>query len=564
MNDNRARLMKPLPRAAKRALLFASGAMVFAHAAALAQGQQSGPSAPLQFRNDYFGYGLAIGPRVTYTDNIALAPSGFRDDEFAAGIQTNGSAIYSTNRFTGIVDGSFDVSYLTNQSKLVASQDVGGAGTVTVFDNLFYVDIGASSARQLAGENARFSNNVNAGRNQRVDVSNFVVSPYFNRRFADGSAAELRYRFGQVFINGGNSNPQRAVFDRNSRTQEVIATYSSGNKFSGVNADLTAYGLKSKDYGGTIVQDFDYEQGSLQADLEVALTDRFALAGTVGYDDVDTSATSAFIPQDRLTGVFWNAGFRARPGRKTDLLLKYGRRYDGDFITGSLRYDISERIQFSANAGRTFQSRAGASATQYQALQRRTLDFVDSLRTDGAMGDATGVIDSLTRVARQRYGSQQIGLGVSNDATASLSGVFGRTTASAYLGYHDTDYGFRTITNYAGGITANRSLSRRMSAYTNIFYRHVKSGGDPTACLADPASFYLDPTAPGFDPIQACDALLGFQGKTDTVGGRIGLSYRVYQNVSAFGEFAHTERFSQVAVQEYGENSVTAGLQLEF
>jgi len=561
---DREKLMRPLPRTAKNALLATAAIAFVGNAAALAQGQDVGPPAPLKFRNNYFGYGLAVGPRVTYTDNIALAPDGFRDDEFAAGVAANGSAIYSTNRFTGIIDGSLDVSYLTDQAELVANQDIGAVVTATIADNLFYVDLGASTSRQLAGEDARFSHNVNAGRNQRVNVHDFAVSPYLNRRFGDGSAVELRYRFAQAFIaNNNTTNLNQAIFDRNSRTQEVVATYDSGNVFDRLDVTLTAYGNKTRDYGSQLLQDYEYERGTLQGDLQFAVTDRFALAGTIGYDEVDTTAPATFLSEDALTGVFWSAGFRATPGRKTDILLKYGRRYDDDFINGTLRYDVTNRIRFTANAARTFQTRALSSATQYQALQRRTLDFVDSLRS-GNTGDASGIIDALTRVSRQRFGAQQIGLGVSNDVNAGLAGVFGRTTLQASAHYHDTDYGFRQVETIGGVFGAQRALSRRMSAYTNVFYRRVDSTADLASCLADPALFYLDPTAPGFDVNQSCDAIVGFQGRTSTVGGRIGVSYRVYQNVSAFGEYSHTERFSQNQNLEYGENTVTAGLQLDF
>lgn len=566
MTNIRGNLMRPLPRTAKRALLATAGLAVFGHAAAFAQSQKAGPEAPLQMRNDYFGYGLAVGPRVSYTDNISLAPSGARDDEFAAGVAANGNALYTSNRFTAIFDGSLDVSYLTDQAELVASQDVSGVGTATVADNLFYIDVGASSTRQLAGEDARFSQNVNAGRNQRVNVHNFAVSPYFNRRFANGSAAELRYRFGQVFIdrNGAfNPNNVNAGSSRQARTQEVVATYDSGAALGRLDAKLTAYGNKTREFGSTVLNDFEFEQGTLQGDFQYAITDRFALAGTIGYDDVETTAAAAFFPEDRLTGVFWNAGFHAKPGPKTDVLLKYGRRYDGEFINGSLSYDISERLRFHASADRTFQTSSSSAANRYQALQRQTLDFVENLRAAGT-GDPSGVIDALTRVARQRFGAQQIGLGVANDVTAGLSAAYGRTTLGVYGNYHDVDYGFRQIETIGAGITANRTLSRRMSAYGNVFYRRVDATANLSGCLADPASFGFDTTVPGFDALVACDSLVGFQGNFNTAGGRVGLAYRIYQNVSAYGEYGHTERFSQNPLQEYSENTVTAGLQLEF
>ncbi len=568
MKFDRESLMRPLPANAKRALLATAGAVIACHTAAFAQGQSTGPVAPLQLRNEYFGYGLAVGPRVTYTDNISLAPDGFRDDEFAAGIATNGSAVYTTNRFTGIIDGSLDVSYLTDQGKFVASQDVSGVGTVTLADNLFYVDLGASSSRQLAGEDARFSSNVNAGRNQRVNVHNFTASPYLNRRFANGSAAEVRYRFGQVFIDpnrNGPANPNlvNSAVSREARTQEVVATYDSGNAFNRVGAKLIAYGNKTREEGIGVLGDYDYKQGTLQGDFQVDVTSRFALAGTVGYDEVDTTAPATFFPEDRLTGLFWNAGFRAKPGPKTDILLKYGRRYDGDFINGSLRYDISERIRFNAAADRTFQTSATASATLFDATQRQTLDFVEGLRSGGQV-DPTGVIDALTRVARQRINSQQIGLGVANTVTASLSAAYGRTTLAVTGNYNDVDYGFRQLRTIGGGVSAQRSLSRRMSGYFNLFYRNVEGTANVGPCLADPASFGFDVTLPAYDPVAACDSLVGFQGNFDTVTGRVGLSYRLYQNVSAYGDYSRTERFSQDPLQEYSENTVSAGLQLEF
>ncbi|MCB2114055.1 MAG: hypothetical protein R3C42_05270 [Parvularculaceae bacterium] len=563
MTFDRVTRVRRLPRAAKSALMATAAALAIGNAAALAQNQGSGPGAPLKFRNSYFGYGLAVGPRVTYTDNISLAPDGLRDGEFAAGVSTDASAIYSNNRFTGIFDGTLDVSYLTDQSEIVASQDIGAVGTATIADNLFYVDLGASSSRQLAGEDARFSHNVNAGRNQRVNVHDFAVSPYLNRRFGDGSAVELRYRFAQAFIESNSTNLNRTIFDRNSRTQEVVATYDSGRALDRLNVALTAYGNRTRDYGAQLLQDYEYERGTLQGDFQFGLSDRFALAGSIGYDEVDTSAPTNFISEDELSGVFWDAGFRLTPGRKTDILLKYGRRYGNDSINGYIRYDVTERIHFAANASRTFQTRALASATQYQAMQRRTLDFVENLRAGGS-GDASGIVDALTRVARQRFGVQQIGLGVADNVNASLAGVFGRTTLTMAGHYRDVDYGFRQIETIGvtGGI--RRAMSRRMTAYSNVFYRRADSTADLTACLADPTQFFLDPTAPGFDAAASCGAVAGFQGTNTTVGGRIGISYRVYQNVSAFGEYAHTERFSQNPGLEYGENTVTAGLQLEF
>jgi uncharacterized protein (PEP-CTERM system associated) len=394
-------------------------------------------------------------------------------------------------------------------------------------------------------------------------VHNIALSPYLNRRFNDGSAAEIRYRVSQVIIDDDRT-ALGANFNNDSRTQEAIASYQTGERFDRVEIGLTAYGNKTREYGSSAIQDFEFKQGTLEANLQFALTERFALTGAVGYDEVDTDAPPQFIPADRLSGVFWRAGFRARPGRRTDVRLEYGERYDDDFINADLRYELSNRINFSASASRSFRTRAQAVSTNYEALQRRTLDFVDRLR-QGEVGDAEGIIDALTRSNRQRFSAQNIGFGIANEANARLSALLGtRSTASLYGFYNDTDFGFRQITAYGGGLGVQHQMSRRLSAFGDLFYRYVDSTSDLTSCLADPRLFGFDVTLPGFDPMAACDSLIGIEGVTNTVGGRLGASYRLARNVSAFGEYSHTERFSRNPLLEYGENTVTLGLQLDF
>ena len=565
MSDTARTFFAPLPRRAKAALLAASaGAAVIGAASAFAQELQvPGPQAKLRFRNDYFGYGLSVGPRATYTDNIDLAPDGFKESEVAASVAANGSAIWSSNRVTAIVDGSLDFSYLVDRGDFVVNQDIGAAGTVTVADNLFYIDAAGSTSRQLAGENARFSRNINAGRGQRVNLHNLALSPYLNRRFADGSAVELRYRVSQVFIDD-DANVFGANFNNDSRTQEAIANYQTGERFDRVQLGFTAYGNKTREYGSAALEDFEYEQATGVVDAQLALNTRFALTGAVGYDEVDTTAPAQFIPVDQLSGLFWRAGFRARPGPRTDVRLEYGRLYDYDFVDANISYDLSNRLNFTANASRSFRTRAQAVTTQYEALQRRTLDFVERLR-EGETGDAEGIINALTQANDQRFLGQNVGFGVANEANARLSAVLGaRSTANLYGFYNDTDFSFRRITTFGGGLGGTHQLSRRLTAYGDLFYRHVDSNVDLGSCLSDPRLFGFDTAVPGFDPAVECGSLVAQNATTNAVGGRVGASYRLARNASAFGEYSHTQRFSQNALLEFGENAVTAGVQVEF
>jgi len=546
--------------------------------AAVAQSQEEF-SAPLKFRSNYFGYAASVSPRVAYSDNIELQPEPLDRGSGIFSTLFNASAIYSNRRFTGIVDGDLDLSYLSGDSDFVVNQRVGATGTATLAENLLYFDVSGSTARQLVGDNARFSSNINAARSQRRNVHSFSLSPYLNREFKDGSAAELRYRYSQVFIGDDDADSTLNSFLNDSTTQEVIATYQSGRLLDRLKFSLTAYGNRTDEDGAVLdptlpvdpalIPAFTYEQGSLIASAEYALNERFALTGTIGYDEIETDAPVTFLDGDDLSGLFWRAGFRARPGRKTDLRLEYGRRYDDDFIDASFNYRLSRRLSFNAGASRTFQTRAQSISTQFRAQQRRTLDFADSLR-EGAELSPRDIVESANRVAGGSLTtSQTVGIGVSNNVFAGLTGLFGRTEVSAQANYQDTDFGFRAIETLGGTLSARHQLSRRLSAYGDVFYRLSDTTVDLASCIGDPTSG-LGPAqfglvvGPGQTNAGVCQAFADVNGRTNTVGGRLGASYRIFSNVSAFGEVGRTERFSRIDALEYSENTISAGLIVDF
>lgn len=559
-------------RILKAGLLAAASSVVAAGASAQVSDEFS---APLKLRSNYFGYAASVSPRVSVSDNINLQPDPLEQGTAILSTLFNASAIYSDKRFTGIIDGDLDLSYLTDDSDFVVNQRIGGTGTATIVDNLAYFDVSGSTARQLIGDNAAFSNNINAARNQRRNVHSFSLSPYLNREFTNGSAAELRYRYSQVFIGDEDVSTTLANFVNDSTTQEVAATYQSGELLDRLKFSLTAYGNRTEEEGAALddllvpgtgeIGSFDYEQGSLFGTAEFALSERFALTGALGYDEIDTDAPTDFLDGDVLSGVFWRAGFRARPGRKTDIRVEYGNRYDDGFIDADVQYRISENVSFNAGADRTFQTRAQTVNTQFQNIQRRTLNFADNLRQGDALSPR-GIIEAASRVSGGNVtNAQTIGIGVSNNAYAGLSAVYGKTQLGLNANYQDTDFGFRDIETIGGNFSVQHRVSRRLSAYGNLFYRFSDTTVDLDSCINNPLAFGLsfDPSL-GETPAGVCFAFSAVNGKTNTLGGRLGASYRVFKNVSAFAEIGRTERFSRIDLLEYTENTATAGLILDF
>ena len=174
------------------------------------------------------------------------------------------------------------------------------------------------------------------------------------------------------------------------------------------------------------------------------------------------------------------------------------------------------------------------------------------------------VIERANEVGGGRIDAQSVGIGASNDAYASLRGSFDRTLISMNVNYQDTDFGFRQNENIGGSIDVSHELSRKVTAYGSVFYRRADTDIDLASCVQSPFLFGFDVTSPGFDPVGSCNDFVLANGVTNTVGGRVGASYQLYKNLSVFGEYTRTERFSPVPTLEYGENTFTAGLSLDF
>jgi uncharacterized protein (PEP-CTERM system associated) len=549
----------------RKALLATAATAVFA-GAALAQ--VTSPNPPLKLQTDYFGYAAGASARLSYSDNINLQRGALKDDEFITSAFFTGGAIISRPRVTGLILGDIDFSYLFNEGDIAINQNIAATSTFTGVDDWLYFDLSGSTTRQLLGDNARYSGNINAARNQRANVHSYSASPYVFHKFADQSTAELRYRFSQVFVDETRENATGFRNDtlNNSITHEVLAQYDTGRAFDRARLSLTAYGSDTTEDGDDIFPDFGYRQGFVSADGQYALTSRFALSGAVGYDEVETDGAAAmFFDDDALSGFNWRAGFRAQPGPRSDVRIEYGQRYDDDFIEADIRYDISQRFVFTAAASRSFRTRAQSVSSQFRSTQRETLDFADQLR-EGQELSARSIIESANWYSNSlNYGqAQTTGVAVTDSASVALTGDFERTQISFNGFYSDDDFGYRQIETYGGGLNLRHRLSRRITGYSSINYRRADTAFDTDVCEANPLIFGFDITDPSFDAMTACADLSVDNGLTNTVIGRIGAGYRVYENASVFIEASHSERFAPNPLLEYSENTILAGITLDF
>ena len=362
------------------------------------------------------------------------------------------------------------------------------------------------------------------------------------------------------------ANRGQGNFLNDSISHEAIASYESGGLFDRMQFRLVAYGADANETGSDQLPQFEYEQGSLLAEAQYALTRTLFVSGAIGYDEINTQgATSFFFDEDDLSGVLWRAGITLQPGRRSNLRVEYGERYGDDFIDAELDYALTQRIAISGGASRAFRSRAQGVNTQFRETQTRVLDFADILR-EGRTISPRGVIEEANDISDVFAGTaaQTIGVSVTDTGYLALSGIFGQTRVSIGGVYDDADFGFRTVETYGGTMHVNHRFSRPLTAYGSADFRRADTSVNQSNCQANPVLFGLDPTAPMFDPVASCSSLVSDEGRTNTLSGRIGLAYQIYDNVSLFGEYSRTERFSPIDDLEYSENTGTIGLTLDF
>lgn len=533
--------------------------------AAVAQTEPIEP--PLTLQTDYFGYAATVAGRVGYSDNIRLQPDGRERDETILSTIFSGGAITSTNRFTGLLVGDLDFSYLIDENDFNVNQDIGATGTLTLADNWLYLDVSGKTQRQLIGDNARFSRNINSARNEQASVHSLAASPYLFHRRPDNSTLTLRYRFSQIFVDDSESDfgGINQSFLNDSQSQEILANYSSGRLLDRVRFSLTAYGNDTQESGSAILPEFGYRIGTLEGAAEVALSRQFALSGAVGYDEVETDdAAALFFDDEELSGLYWRAGFTARPNRRTRARIQYGERYGDDFIDADISYRLTQRTDFRAGAQRSFRSRAQTINSRFRDTQIRTLQFADLLR-QGEELSPRGVVDAANQYSSLLSGvsAQTIGVGIVDSAFASLNTQYERTDISLTANYSDADFGFRQIDTLSINGLVDRDLSRQASAYVGVSFRRADTFVDTATCEANPLVFGLNAFDPLFDPVVECADLAASNGVTNTVSGVIGVDYRFFENVSGFAEYSHAQRWSEIDDLEYGENTIFVGLRLD-
>jgi hypothetical protein len=240
--------------------------------------------------------------------------------------------------------------------------------------NMLKANAGALATRSRVDGGGPFFgfNDVELG--NAADIYSFYAGPDFSSRIGDASVA-ASYRFGYVKVDQkGLRNiplaPGAVLLDRYDSSTNHSLSASIGMGPGHLPFGWTIGG--GYVFEDTSRLDQEFEGKYIRGDIVLPVSPTLALTGGVGYEEIESSQQDilrgangqpVLTPGGRLIGdpslprlqsieidgVIWDVGFIWRPTRRTELQGRFGRRYGGTLVTGSLSHRISRDYGVTAS-----------------------------------------------------------------------------------------------------------------------------------------------------------------------------------------------------------------------
>ena len=248
-----------------------------------------------------------LSNQETFTDNVALAPSGSKTSDFISVINPGITINSSSQRLEA------NLSYrLQNIIRADTEDDLFNlfnlGSNLEVLRQHLFLDFSVKSSQQNTTNTGRTASDNLSVTGDRSTVLSYSISPYWQQRLGNFADAEIRYTQDEV-----NSN----VFDSNSEKFNFNAT--SGTRFFRLLWDIefNHETIDSQSQETTKFRD-------ITGRLRYPLTRKFALQAEAGYEDNGFSSGRSNIDSER-----WNLGFEWNPSIRTSISATYGRRFFG-------------------------------------------------------------------------------------------------------------------------------------------------------------------------------------------------------------------------------------------
>ncbi len=446
-----------------------------------------------------------ITPTVTvsesYSDNIDLDPDGAETSAFVTDVTPAISIVGSSARASASISAGVTASQQTagDDRGLEFDADLAAAASLEAVKEVFFIDVNGSVSQQVLDRRAAQSS-ANAD-----TVQTYEISPSLRRHFGGYADGEARYAFTQ-FFSGSKTTSDSSI-------HRIDLRLDSGRYFTRIQWSVDA--SASKDFRSL---DNDVERRDATLNLEYAFSRFVSALGSIGYQQFDDGE-----PANKINGIVWDAGFRWRPGPRTEMELTYGRRDADNSFRGNLSYKFSSRTRLQASYAEVLETSQGAfsRAVANTAIDPNTGQIID-LNTGLPFDPRTSPLsirDETTRTKRFNL---------------NLTGSRGRNSFSLGAFVERQDVEPSGDDEDAAGINAswNRQLNRRLNFSLGGSYVNTE--------------FKLD---------QREDHDYAVNGSLD---------YQVAKNLNAAITYGYLQRDSTDASQEYTENSVSVSVSMQF
>ena len=457
---------------------------------------------------------LRIEPSVsvseTFSDNVDRDPDGEGDEAFITEVSPSIALRWNTGRLTATVDAGLAVQHQTkgDDEGIEVLPEAAGLGSAELWREHLFFDASAAASTELLN-----TRNQDTESNRSI-IQTYRANPRLLGKFGSFADVETFYQFTQVIDEGGGSNTGDDIGDE--QEHEIGATLSAGPDFTRIRWALSGTASEAERENQPNVS---RREGLLN--LEYIVDRTFTVLGGVGYQEFDDGDAT-----NEVSGVIWDAGFRWRPGPRTDVTVTYGRRDDSNSFTANGRHRITPQTSVFASYDEVLETG-----------QERLAQDLSFISTDPNTGQ---LIDSRTG---QPFDPQTSITTVDDDTQrtktfrAGIAGTRGRNTFGLTGSFQTTrDVGTSTTGEEEDAYQVTANWGRRLSTRANL----------GTAVSYSRNEFATD-------------------NLTDNeYSAEVTYSYNIFQNVNAFGTYEFATQDSTNEAEEFVENRVTVGLAVRF
>jgi len=441
--------------------------------------------------------------QVTVSDNIDLDTTAESGAVFRA---TAGTSLRATGRrlsFNNVT--SLSLVRRTDRSSFDLDHQVNAVGSFEFVQDRLGVDASLSSARELTSSEAPVSGG-DSGSNldSRTTVTSASLSPYWQQRYGRWAQSLVRYRHTEVVTEGNTTS--------GSSDDSLLLQLVAGDRLHPWRPAVTTQWIKNNEDANDAGVENDLTQYSVLFFNQFALSRRYSITASVGYDEIDAPTQTR-----DLSGMSWTVGVVGTPGPRSSFNISLGQRYNDLAVNGSASYALTSNLSMELSASHSLSS----------GLQRLVTErnFITADPVTGELATPAGLpVDFLNADLDDDLALRQ-------DVQLTLIGQYGRNNVIGSLSAARDDLDTGEEQSVQGRVSLSRQLNRWLTATAGGSYSYVETALDRT---------------------------------THTATASFNLSYQLGRNTSLFGGYAYTNRRSSVAASEYSEHSATIGGRVNF